>query len=80
MNHEQDAIRAAQDATYRFLSAIAGDFPGYEETIRALFRSDRPAFEAHITLWSDDLRAYTLRLAHPALGDSPPRPPQAGQG
>jgi hypothetical protein len=80
MNHEQDGIRAAQDATYRFLSAIAGDFPGYEEAIRALFRSDRPAFDAHIAVWPEDLRAYTLHLAHPALGESPPRPPQAEQG
>lgn len=63
----QDRVRSAQDATYRFLSAAAGDYPGYEEAIRALFRSDGPAFEARIADWPDDLRAYTLRLAAPAL-------------
>ncbi|MEO0974589.1 MAG: DUF2239 family protein, partial [Pseudomonadota bacterium] len=40
-----EAVRtAARDATYRFLSAVAGDYPGYEECLRALYAGDRQAF------------------------------------
>ena len=77
--HEaRDRARKAQDATYRFLSAVAGDFAGYEETIRALFRSDRSAFQTHSSSWPDDLRAYALRLAAPAMDARPPTPPEIG--
>jgi hypothetical protein len=79
-NQAEDQIRAAQDTTYRFLSALAGDFRGYEEAIRALFRSDRAAFEASISTWPEDLRAYTLCLATSALGDPTSSPPPAEQG
>lgn len=71
----EDRVRAAQDATYRFLSAIAGDREGYEEAIRALFRSERTAFEERTAPWPDDLRQYTLRLAAPAFAD-----PETGAG
>ena len=33
---ETDRVARAQDAAYRFLLAVAGDRPGYEEAIRAL--------------------------------------------
>ncbi|SMF20694.1 hypothetical protein SAMN06265365_104257 [Tistlia consotensis] len=55
--------RAAQEAAYRFLSALAGDLPGYEEACRALFADDRPGFERQIAGWPADLRAYAVRLA-----------------
>lgn len=72
--HEaQDRVREAQDATYRFLSALAGDLPGYEETIRALFRSDESSFRTHSSGWPDDLRSFALRLAAPAMA-----PPEQG--
>src|SRR6185295_10752956 len=34
---DRDRIRAAQEAAYRFMSAIAGNLPGFEEATRALF-------------------------------------------
>lgn len=63
-----DRVRRSQDVTYRFMSAIAGNEPGYEETCRALFASDRAAFEANTQAWPSDLRAYAHRLASDALG------------
>ena len=36
--------RQAVGAAYRFLHAIAGDFPGFEEASRALFAGDREGF------------------------------------
>lgn len=55
--------RQRQDATYRFLQAIAGDLPGYENALRALFAGDLPAFSARIEHWPHDLRQYAERLA-----------------
>lgn len=55
--------RAAQDAAYRFMLAIAGDLPGYEEATRALFADDRPKLEQWIAHWPQDVRSHVLRLA-----------------
>jgi hypothetical protein len=44
------------------MSALAGDLPGYEEALRALFADDRALFEAGIAHWPPDLRDYGLRL------------------
>jgi hypothetical protein len=41
---DRDRVRAAQDAAYRFPSAIAGNLPGFEEAARALFAYDRRRF------------------------------------
>ncbi len=55
--------RAAQEATYQFMQAIAGDLPGYEEATRALFADDLSALQERISVWPEDVRAYALRLA-----------------
>ena len=52
-----------QNAAYRFMTAIAGDLPGYEDATRALFAKDAVAFESHIKQWPVDVRDYTLQLA-----------------
>lgn len=55
--------RTAQEAAYRFLSAVAGDLPGYEEATRALFAGDRAKFAGEIAGWPQDVRIYATRLA-----------------
>ena len=55
--------RAAREAAYRFLSAVAGNLPGYEEALRALFAGDAARFETQMADWPKDVRAYALRLA-----------------
>jgi uncharacterized protein len=55
--------RAAQDAAYQFMQAIASDFAGYEEATRALFANDRPGVERCIAAWPHDIRTQTIRLA-----------------
>jgi hypothetical protein len=55
--------REAREAAYRFLSAIAGNLPGYEEALRALFAGDAARFESIMADWPEDVRAYALRLA-----------------
>jgi uncharacterized protein len=56
-------IRVAQDAAYHFMSALAGDMPGFEEATRALFANDRARFKKHIAEWPEDVRVYATRLA-----------------
>ena len=53
----------AQEAAYRFMSAMAGDLPGFEEASRALFANDPAQFARCIANWPDDVRAYSTRLA-----------------
>ncbi len=67
--------RAAREAAYAFMSAMAGDLPEFEEASRALFAGDRPALEARMAAWPDDVRAYALRLLDgpapaPIMGDA----------
>lgn len=54
--------RKARDATYHFLSAIAGDKPGYEEAIRALYAGDRERFAALIADWPVGVRDHAASL------------------
>jgi hypothetical protein len=66
--------RAAQEAAYRFMAAMAGDLPGFEEAARALFAGDRQRFERLVADWPDAVRAYAGRLAGAAwqpAGDAP---------
>lgn len=62
--------RARREAAYRFLQALAGDLPGYEGALRALFAGDRTAFEARVSAWPPDVRGYAGRLAY---GEVPAR-------
>ncbi|CUH63325.1 hypothetical protein TG4357_00605 [Thalassovita gelatinovora] len=54
--------RQAQEAAYRFMSALAGNLPGFEEASRALFSDNLPAFEARIANWPKDVKTYALRF------------------
>ena len=60
-------IRLAQEATYRFMSTMAGNRPHFEEAIRALFASDAIRFEKLIAEWPVDIRDHTARLARSAF-------------
>jgi len=62
-------VRVSQGAAYKFMAAMAGDLPGFEEASRALFAGDRARFEKTTSGWPADVRAYAARLAAAALGD-----------
>jgi len=59
----QTALRVARDNAYRFMSAIGGDLPGFEEAVRALYAGDITKLEQHLVEWPEDLRAYVRKLA-----------------
>lgn len=69
-NRAADAARQRQEGAYRFMSALAGDLPGYEEAIRALFAGDEKALKARMKAWPKDVRAFALELALKEHGDS----------
>ena len=58
-----DRSRAARDAAYHFMSAMAGNLPGFEEASRALFADDRRQFVALIAGWPGDIRDHIVKLA-----------------
>ena len=55
--------RAAQEAAYRFMHALAGNLPDYEDATRALFASDFARFEEAIATWPEDVREHASLLA-----------------
>jgi uncharacterized protein len=61
---DRDRLRAARDAAYHFMSAMAGNLPNFEEAARALFADDRHRFAGLIAAWPEDLRDHLVRLAH----------------
>ena len=62
-NQEQDRIRIARESAYRFLSAMAGNEPGFEEATRALFAGNRERFEQETETWPADVREHARKLA-----------------
>ena len=50
--------RLTREAMGRFMSAIAGNLPGYEEACRALYGVNRSRFEDLTQEWPSDIRAY----------------------
>lgn len=66
----RDRARRAQEAAQRFMTAMAGDQPGYEEASRALFAGDRERFRQMTDTWPTDIRDHAGKLAGPAFEDA----------
>ncbi|CAG2259280.1 MULTISPECIES: DUF2239 family protein [Burkholderia] len=64
-----DRQRDAQARAYHFMSAMAGDLPGFEEAARALYANDPARLAELIAGWPHDVRDHALALAR---GDLPP--------
>jgi hypothetical protein len=61
---DADRHRAARDAAYHFMSAMAGNLPNFEEASRALFADDRRGFTRLIAAWPADIRDHVVKLAY----------------
>lgn len=64
----KDRRRRAQESAYRFMSAMAGNEPGFEEATRALFANDQPRFSELTEPWPRDVRDHARTLAAAAFG------------
>src|SRR6185437_2787989 len=62
-NQGRDSLRRAQESAYRFLSAMAGNMPGFEEATRALFAGKREKFGEIVEPWPIDVREHAKKLA-----------------
>jgi uncharacterized protein len=71
-NGDKDRSRAARDAAYHFMSALAGNLPDFEEAARALFADDRRRFGALIAAWPADIRDHAIKLAFSDQAEPPP--------
>lgn len=66
----QDAQRHAKERAYRFMGAMAGALPDFEEATRALFANDAGVFATRIADWPRDVQAHLSWLARGAF-DAP---------
>jgi uncharacterized protein len=66
-NEGADRVRRAREGAYRFMTAMAGDAPGFEEATRALWADDAARFDAETAGWPADVRDHARRLAAPAF-------------
>jgi uncharacterized protein len=58
-----ELVRQSQQASLRFMSAMAGDRPGFEEATRALFAGQRDRFRELTAPWPADIRDHARKLA-----------------
>jgi hypothetical protein len=60
---DRDRMRLAKEVTYRFISAMAGNEPGFEAAARALFAGDCAKFTQETEAWPVDVRDYARTRA-----------------
>ncbi len=60
---DKDAKRASQTAAYRFMTAMAGNEPDYDDAIRALFAGKKAEMEKLIDPWPGNIRDHILKLS-----------------
>ena len=71
----------AQEATYRFIVALAGNLPGFEEATRVLFAKSRDRlkeFEKRVCGWPRDVRKHVLQLMKETIRMEKAIPAQPG--
>lgn len=66
-NEGKDRARRSREAAYRFISAMAGNLPDFEEAARALFAGDADRFDERIAAWPAGVRELARRLAAEGL-------------
>jgi hypothetical protein len=69
-NEGKDRVRRSQEAAYRFMSALAGNLPGFEEATRALFAGNRQVFDELVEPWPADIKDYSRKLSAGAFQDA----------
>lgn len=62
-----DRRRVASDSAYRFMTAMAGNEPGFEEATRALYAGDAARFAEITERWPADVRDHARELASAAF-------------
>lgn len=71
-NKGRDAVRRSQNAAYKFMSAMAGDLPHFEEASRAFFAKNKALFETLCAAWPADIRNHILKVGAAAFQSDEP--------
>jgi len=74
-NQGKDRRRLALESAYRFISAMAGNEPGFEEAARALFAGNETRFAEVVEPWPINVRDHAKKLAAAAFERSDFAPP-----
>ncbi len=69
-NEGRDRVRRTQEAAYRFMSAMAGNLPDFEEATRALFTANQERLHELIRTWPEDIQEHLIRLLQEGAGVS----------
>ena len=67
LNPGEQQAKSAVEAAGRFLTAMAGNLPEYEEASRALYARDRTRFNDLSASWPEDIRLHAQRLIQGAF-------------
>jgi uncharacterized protein len=54
--------------SYRFMSAMAGNLPDFEEATRALFANNQERLHELIRIWPEDIQKHLIRLVQEGAG------------
>lgn len=57
-----DRARKSRDAAYAFMTTMAGDRPGYEDAVRALFAGDAAGLEKAVEGWPEGVREQAATM------------------
>jgi uncharacterized protein len=63
----EQRVRSLIEAADRFLSAMAGNLPGYEEVTRALYARDRERVGELVNAWPSDIRSHFEQMVQDAI-------------
>lgn len=66
----RERARRSSEALDRFLQAMGGNLPHYEEASRAYWRGERERFEELLRDWPADVRDHARRLAAASWDDA----------
>jgi hypothetical protein len=69
-NQGKDRARHSQESVHRFMYAMAGNLPYFEEASRAFYARDSKRFAELIRLWPKDIRDHLKRLVEIAENDA----------
>ncbi|NMO15530.1 DUF2239 family protein [Pyxidicoccus fallax] len=65
----RERARRSEEAADRFMLAVAGDLPGFEEASRAFYARDTSRFERLTQSWPADIRKHVRRLVDIVIRD-----------
>lgn len=68
-NEGADVLTQGREALYRFMAAVSGNAPDYDEVSRALFTGQKARFLSLIATWPSDVQAHLQHLSSRAFSE-----------